>query len=907
MPHFHSCFAPSKRLQERDAGREAKSRSRRAAFAAMVALIAFPAAMPGQGSGTGTAIPTPESVFGFPVGADYHLVDYEQSIGYFRKLAAASDRIRLMEVGKTSFGRAWTVAIISSPGNLAKLDHYREINMRLAHPEGLTQEQARELAAEGRVFVDISGGLHASEIAGSQHTIQLAYDLLSRPDDPEVREILDNVIFILWPSINPDGQDIVVKWCDKYQRDENPPPMELYQKYIGHDNNRDSYMLNVVESRVVQRTWREWEPEIIYVHHQSSPFPTRIWVPPFADPVGLYVPPIPAREVNVIGSEIALRLDANGQPGATSMGDGFDAWYAGYIDYMPMYQNIASWWTETQGGGCAVPRTTTLEDLPKDYRDLRPTPMYLSPWAEGTWRLRDAVDYMLTASRATLSWAARNRESVLFNRYQSGRDVIRKYGNTPPYAWIIPREQRDRVAPVELLRRLAFMGVRISELSRDASYAGTTYPKGTWVIPMNQEYGELVRELFEVQHYPDLGDDQPYDAAGWTLPFQMGVDVAAATEPLSADFRAALTPVRGTPVDWREAPDAPFTTNAEAAGIAIEPVSVKGSGNALVLDAAENNAFRLMNRVIAGGGKVRFVPGKDGESGHYLATGVPRRTMDGWAAELFVTASATKGTSASSVVPARIALFKASPGIMDEGWTEWLLDSYGYEYTIVTPADLQGGKLASRFDVIVMASQPFGGNQGRRGRRGGPPPDTAAQAAAVRGVDEFVRGGGTIVSWSQGVDAAIRDLKLPVRDLVADVPRSEFFTGISIMRVTTDPAHPVMTGMPEQADVVVNRSPVLATEEGFEGAVLAGYPKEGALLRSGWLNGEKYMRGAAAALDVRHGDGHVILLAFQPQWRGQSTGTFRTVFNSLFYAGAISRNGGGTPGFWQASTARGAR
>ncbi len=873
------------------------------ACAITVALASLPAAMPGQGSG----VPTPESVFGFPVGADYKLIDYEESIDYFRKLAAASDRIRLMEVGRTAYGRPWTVAIISSPGNLAKLDRYREINMRLAHPEGLTEDAARSLAAEGRVFVDISGGLHASEIAGSQHTIQLAYDLLSGADDPEVKAILDSVIFILWPSINPDGQDIVVNWCEAHQREENPPPMELYQKYIGHDNNRDSYMLNVVESRVVQRTWREWEPEIIYVHHQSSPFPTRIWVPPFADPVGMYVPPIPAREVNVIGTEIALSLDANGQAGATSMGDGFDAWYAGYIDYMPMYQNIASWWTETQGGGCAVPRTTSVDDLPADYRDLRPTPMYLSPWAEGTWRLRDAVDYMLTASKATLSWAARNRERVLYNRYQSGRDVIRKYASSAPYAYIIPREQHDRMAPVELLRRLAFMGVRVSELSRDVAYGGASYPKGTWVIPMDQEYAELVRELFEVQHYPDLGDDQPYDAAGWTLPFQMDVNVAAVDEPLPTDFRAALVPVRGTPVDWRKVEDAPFTTNAVAAGITVDPVPVQGAGDALALDAAENGSYRLVNRVLARKGKVRFVPGTEGKSGRYVASGVSRGTLDRWAAELFVTADATKSGSSGVAVPTRIALFKASPGIIDQGWTEWLLDMYGFDYTLITPADLQSGKLASRFDVIVMGSQAFGGSQGRRGRRGrGPRPDSAALAAAVRGVDEFVRSGGTIVSWSQGVDPAIHALQLPVRDVVEDVPRSDFFTGISIMRVTTDPAHPVMTGMPEQADVVVNRSPVLATLDGFRGAVLAGYAREGTLLRSGWLNGEKYMRGGAAALDVRHGEGHVILLAFQPQWRGQSTGTFRTVFNSIFYAGAVARRGGGTPGFWSGSAAGGA-
>ena len=869
-----------------------------AAVTAVAAIAVAQLAVPGAVQAQQRAIPTPESVFGFSVGADHKLINYEQSISYFERLEAASDNIKLINVGTTAYGRPWTVAIISSPQNLAKLEQYRQINMRLAHPAGLTDAEARRLAREGRVFVDISGGLHASEIAGSQHTIQLAHELLSQASEPRVREIFDNVIFFLWPSINPDGQDIVVDWCNAREAGRNPPPMELYEKYIGHDNNRDSYMLNVVESRVIQRTWRWWEPEIIYVHHQSSPFPTRIWVPPFADPVGMYAPPIVAREVNAIGTKIAMELEANGQPGATSMGDGFDAWYAGYIDYMPIYQNIASWWTETQGGNCATPRTTTLDDLPESYRDLRPTPMYLSPWDQGTWRLRDAVDYMVTASRATLRYAAMNREDVLYNRYQSGRDVIQKYRTSAPYAYIVPQAQHDRLAPVQLLRRLAFMGIRIDKLSRAITYEGVTYPEGTWVIPLDQEYAELVRELLGVQHYPSLGDDQPYDAAGWTLPFQMNVKVTEGRTPLSEEFRAALTPVRGTAVDWQTAPDAPFTTSAEAAGVVAPPARVASTGKALALDPAQNNAFRLINRVLAEGGSLRFVPGANGRSGQYIVSGVEQSKLRGWARELSVDAEAATAGSGFGVARKRIGLYKASPGIIDQGWTEWLLDSYGFDYKLVTPEDLRAGKLSASFDVIVMASQRFAGGAGRgerAARRGEEAPDSAAAAAAVRGIDEFVRGGGTIVVWSQGANSAISALDLPVRDVVADLSQKDYFTGISIMQLITDPVHPMMSGMPDTADVVVNRSPVFTTKDGFEGAVLARYDQNASPLRSGWLNGEKYMLGGAAAIDVKHDKGHVVLIAFQPQWRGQSTGTFRVVFNSLLLAGSIAGGAQGSP------------
>ena len=853
-------------------------------------------------------LPTPESSFGFSVGADYKLFDYEQSIAYFRRLAAASSRIKLIDVGQTSFGRTFTVALISSPENLARVDQIRRANMRLAHPDGLTDAVAHQLARDGKVIVDISGGLHASEIAGSQHTPLLAYELLAHADDPRNKAILDNVVLFLWPSINPDGQDIVVNWCKARDEGKNPGPMELYQKYIGHDNNRDAYMLNQIESRVIQRTWREWEPNIIYVHHQSSPFPTRIWIPPFADPVGLRVPPIMAREVNAIGTRIAEELDANGQPGAVHQLATYDAWYPGYIDYMPMYQNIAAWWTETQGGNCATPRTTTVDSLPPEYRDVRPTTMYLSPWAEGKWGLRDAVNYMVTASLATLNYAAKFREEILYNRYQSGRNTIRQYRNAPPYAYLIRQAQYDPVAPAELLKRLAFMGVRVKQLDRDMTYDGASYPKGTWVIPMDQEYAQLVRELFEPQHYPEIKDDTPYDAAGWTLPYQMNVDVVEGRTLLTPEFRAALQSVQGKSVDWHSAADAPFTTSADAAGIVPLPGQLTGSGTLVALDPAQNNSFRFLNRALSDGAALRFAPAAGGRGPRWVISGLDSSRAETLARDLFVRAERASDAALPNAIALkpRIALYKAAPGNMDEGWTEWLLDSHDYQYTLITPTDLRSGNLAGRFDVILVASQSLTSAGGRGGRGGGAPVDTSGQrgedSLRIRAFDDFVRAGGTLVAWNQGAASAASALHLPVRNVVAGIPRREYFTGGSIMQVVVDSMHPVMSGMPARADVFVFNSPVFTTTDGFDGAVLAKYPAEGPILRSGYLAGQKYMQGLAAALDVKRDKGHVILFAFQPQWRGQSTGTFRVVFNAALFGGELAAQARGTPGFWTAPT-----
>ena len=849
-------------------------------------------------------IPTPESSFGFPVGADYKLFDYEQSIAYFRRLAAASNRVKLLDVGKTAFGRTITVALISSPENLARLVQIRRTNARFAHPEGLTDAEAHRLARDAKVIVDISGGLHASEIAGSQHTPQLAYELLAHADEPRNQAILDNVVLFLWPSINPDGQDIVVNWCKARDEKQSTAPMELYEKYVGHDNNRDSYMLNVVESRVIQRTWRDWEPDIIYVHHQSSPFPTRIWIPPFADPVGLRVSPIMAREVNAIGTRIAEELDANGQPGAIHQLATYDAWYPGYIDYMPMYQNIPAWWTETQGGNCATPRTTTIDSLPPEYRDLRPTTMYVSPWAQGKWGLRDAVNYMVTASLATLNYAAKFREEILYNRYQAGRNTIQQFRTSAPYAYLIPQAQHDPVAPAELLKRVAFMGVHVKQLDRDVTYDGASYPKGTWVIPMDQEYAQLVRELFEPQKYPVIKDDTPYDAAGWTLPFQMNVNVVEGRVPLSPDFRAALASVQGKTVDWHSAPEAPFATNAEAAGIVPLPGQITGTGNAILLDPAQNNSFRFLNRSISAGAALRFAPATATRSGRWVVSGIDSAAAAGLATDLFVRAERATDAGMPNAVsaPKRVALYKASPGNMDEGWTEWLLDTHDFHYTLISPADLHSGNLASRFDVVLVASQSLTSRRGGRGGGDGAAADTANQRAEdsvrVRAFDEFVRAGGTLVAWNQGAAAVATALHLPVRNVVAGIPRHEYFTGGSIMQVVVDTTHPLMSGMPGRADVFVFNSPVFTTLDGFDGSVLAKYPNDGPILRSGYLIGEKYMQGLAAAIDVKHDRGHVVLFAFQPQWRGQSTGTFRVVFNAALFGGNVAAQSHGAAGFW---------
>jgi hypothetical protein len=859
-----------------------------------------------------SAVPTPQSVFGFEPGADYKLATYEQSVAFFKKLAESSKFVKLMEAGKTTQGRTMYFALISTPENLAKIDRYREIWQRLAHPAGLSDADAQKLAQEGKALVHIDGGLHATEVAGPQHTPLLAYDLVSKANEPATHAMLDNVIVMLWPTINPDGQQMVAEWYMKnvgtpYELSGLP---QLYQEYVGHDNNRDAYMLNMIESRVIEHTWRQWEPQIVYVHHQSGPFPTRIWLPPFSEPVGVEAPPVIAREVNMIGMGIAKALDEHGKPGATHMGTAFDAWYPGYIDYAPIFKNIAAYWTETALYQYATPHEYTVNDFPQNFRDLRPQSLYSSPWKPGWWHLRDAVDYMEIGSLATIEYASKYKDSLLMNRYRAGRDQIAAGATKAPYAYIVPQDQRDPVAAVELLRRLAFGGVRVSQLTEAVTIDGVSYPAGTWIVPTDQEFAAMAREVLDVQRYPDLRQypggppERPYDAAGWTLPMQMGVNVVAAASPLAPDARAKMKllgpmpdvkvkpfPYAGLPQDaatFDSVPGSGFDTEPSAAAILPPAGKLTGSGPALSLDAAQNNTYRALNQAWKSGASVQFA------NGRYLVSGLSEAQQNDLVKSLALVAERTSA-SGTPVKKPRIGLFRPWSGSMDEGWTRWVLEQYGFDYVALRPADFKS-PLTGKVDVVVLADDArlpiegaAGGRGGGRGGGGGqvrPEYADRLSPADIAAFEQFIRGGGTLVCFNTASAFAIQQFKLPVKNVVQGLNTNDFFLHGTIVGVTVDSSAQIMAGMPAKAAVFADSSPVFEVLDGFKGNTLAHYQESGSPLLSGYLIGEKYMNGKAAALDVQLDAGHVILLGFRPEWRGQPFGTFKVIFNAVLSAGA---------------------
>jgi hypothetical protein len=872
-------------------------------------------------------VPTPESVLGHKPGDDFYLATYDESLAYFQKLAASTDKLKLARVGKTTRGLDWDIAIISSAKNLAELDKYKDTAKKLALVKGLSDADARALARTGKAIVHIDGGLHATEVAGAQHTIQLAYNLVTKTD-AETTNILDNVILVLWFSINPDGQNQVATW---YRSNlgtayEVSPVPGLWQEYIGHDNNRDGYMNNMVESQTITKAVLDYYPQVFYNHHQTAPFPARIWIPPFAEPISANPHPLMWRWVNKFGTSMAAYLDEHDMPGAMHRGR-FDDWYPGFVDHVNSFRNTVSFLTETALYRYATPHFYTVDEFPRDKQDLKAEVFYSSPWRGGWWRLRDATNYMLGASMAVLDTAAKSREELLYNRYQAGRDVIKRFETDPPYAYVIPQEQHDLPTAAVLVEKLLINGIEVHQATRDFKVNGSMYKAGDWVVLMDQPFASLVKELFEAQHYPDLRPagggrgaapaagggrggggrgaaaapatpaatptpaptatatpaatpaggggrggggrgaagatapanptgssfETPYDVTGWTLPMQMGVTVVMVVEPVNSDARAALKKIdRVTPIVGK----------------------VEGSGPMFAFSHNSNAAMKSVNDILNAGGTVSF--GKSeiyagGNAGSILKTnGVDAKSVN-------------DSPSAVSVKKIRVGLYEPWAGNIDEGWTKWILEQFHFPFTVLHNDDMQAGHLRSKFDSIVIAEMST--RQIVEGMQPGTVPGRYAGGIGDEGVEalrEFVEQGGTLVTLGNASQFAIDRLGLPVTNVVAGLRSDEFFCSGALLRADVK-ENPVTAGLPPQADLLFERNEVFDTKAGFRGTVLASYIANRNPLRSGYLIGPEKIEGKAAALDVVLGQGHVILIGFRTQWRGQSHGTYKFLFNAMYY------------------------
>ncbi len=852
-------------------------------------------------------VPAPESVLGHKPGDDFFLADYDQSLAYFQKLAASTDKLKLVKAGKTTEGRDWYFAIISSAQNLRDFEKYRDAARRLALVKGLSEADAHALAHTGKVIVHIDGGLHATEVAGAQHTIQLAYNLVNG-NTPEIRNILDNVILLLWFSINPDGQNMVAHWYTQnlktpYEVSNMPG---LWQEYIGHDNNRDGYMNNMIESQVVTKYELEYYPTVFYNHHQTAPFPARIWIPPFGDPVSAETNPLMWRWINKFGMSMAAYLDEHDIPGAMHRGR-FDDWYPGFIDHVNNFRNTISFLTETALYRYATPHFYTLDEFPRDKQDLRAEVFYPSPWKGGWWRLSDACNTMLAASMAVLDTAAKYREELLYTRYEAGRQTIERFRHDPPYAYVIPNEQRDLPTAETLVQKLITDGIEVNRASDNFKANGVTYKAGSWVVLMDQPFAALVKELFEVQKYPEFrstgapitndaggrgGRGQqaaatvpapgaagggrggrgnagggaaaptslsqlPYDVTGWTLPMQMGVEAVAVSEPVGDEARHTLRRIDN-----------------------VETIAgkVQGSGPVFAFSHNSNAALKAVNEILDAGGSITF--GKTDDMIYATGRVAPIFEKDGVDAK-----SMAEAPAGFAVKKPRIAVYEPWAGNIDEGWTRWIFEQFHFPFTRLRNAEIQGGHLNEMFDTIVIAEMST--RQIMDGMQAGTVPGEYAGGIGEDGADalrEFVDRGGTLITLGNASLFPIDQFKIPVTNALAGLRPDQFFCSGTLLKAEIkEPTHPVVAGLPADLTVMFERNVAFDTRPNFRGKILAAYPKDRNPLRSGYLLGPEHLEGKAAALDVNFGSGHIIMIGFRTQWRGQSHGTYKLLFNAVYY------------------------
>jgi hypothetical protein len=826
----------------------------------------------------GAQVPAPSSVLGHTPGDDFYLADYEDTVRYFHALAdAAPDRMKMFTVGKTTQGRNIEIGVISSAANIAKLDETKQVAGRLAHATDLNDETARELARTNKVIVHIDGGLHASEVAGPQHTMMLAYKLLSAKSDPEIDAILDNVVLVLWPTLNPDGQDMVVHWYRQNvgtQYEVSPLPM-LYQEYVGHDNNRDGYMLNMKEEQVVTKAQLEYSPVIFYCQHQTAPFPARIWIPPFSDPISSNISPYVRSWLNVVGTSMAAYLNAHKMPGAISESR-FDNWYAGFMDWAHVFRGEISFFTETALYEYATPHFYTVSDFPKEYRDLRALSMYTTPWQGGWWHLRDAVDYMVGGSMSVLDLAAKNRETLLYNRYQSARDNIEHFKKEPPFAYVISDRQTDAPEAAKLAQLMIDNGLDVYATREGFKANGVSYPAGSWVIPMDQAFSAMAKELFERQRYPDALEngtsksiDLPYDVTGWTLPLQMGVSVDAVTDPLAGEQRGMLTKI----------------ANAD-----VPAVGVEGSGTVFALSHRTNASFEVVNAALKEGATVTLAQdavktANGAENGAFLISGMGRDRVEGIAKKYGVAAVGVNAPAhALAIRKAKIGLYRPWAASIDEGWTRWILENYGFEPKSLYNADIRSAGLRSRYDVIVVPD--MSSRQLMEGLGTGVVPGQYAGGIGQDGLNnvrDFVREGGTLVALNRSANALIPLLSLPVENVIEGAKSDKFFCSGALLRVETEHSElPTNYGLTESPVVMFQAGPAFEPGPGFHGAVLARYSKQTNPLESGLLLHPEAIEGKAAAVELAYGRGRIVLYGFKPQFRGQSHATYKYLFNELY-------------------------
>jgi hypothetical protein len=835
--------------------------------------------------------PSPESFLGHRVGADRKLAPWPKVVEYLRLLDAASDRISIESAGQSTQGNDMPVVVMTSEENQKNLDRYREISRRLANPDGLSEQEAVALIQEGKTIALVTCSIHSTEVGSTQMAMEFAYDVATT-QDPKLLSWLEDVIFLLMPSINPDGQVMVIDWYNQHVGTpyEGGPMPWLYHVYTGHDNNRDFYMLTQKETRAVNDLlYRRWFPQIFLDEHQMGSTGPRMFVPPQADPLAPEIHSLIFRQADLLGTVMSMRLEEAGKLGVGSDMI-FDSYWPGGTRNTAWWKNVTGLLTEVASVDIASPIYIEPGELRGEVKGLpeyKRQSNFPSPWPGGWWRLRDIVEYELVATRAFLEAASRYRESLLTNFYRMAREATERGAKEPPYAFIIPADQRDPVAAALLVELLLRHGVRIERASAPFTVGRSAYAAGTYVIPAAQPYRAFLLTMLRRQRYPEIVPYPggpimpPYDVTAWSLPLAMGVEVAEAETPIAGTVSLAVI-------------EAPVWPGGAVAA---------GAGGYLISHRADS-AVTARNRLLAQGKKVYWLRERSaGEAGDlYIPPGeITAEAVSRLSQELHLPVTplaAAPAGPAWRLKPVRVGLYKPWYASMDEGWTRFLLERYGFAFHNLANEALKDGSYRAKVDAILLPSvaaniiekgEPATAEARRFWEPLPPPYAGGIGEAGGQKLKKWVEDGGVLVALDASTAYVIDLFGLPVRNVLDKVSEEQFHAPGSQLRILMDTAHPLSYGMSAEEIAYFADSPAFQTsppDARFERRVVATYPENAAdILVSGYLKGGERLAKKAAVVEYKVGKGRVVLIGFRPQHRAQPHRTFKLLWNALYLAG----------------------
>jgi Zinc carboxypeptidase len=838
-------------------------------FVFFIVLISFASASAQQ------RITSPEEAFGFKLGTDRKLADWTQLTAYYQKLASESPRIRYKEIGKTTEGRPFVTVTISAAENMAHLEEYRKIQAQLADSRITSPEQAKLLIARGKTILVVTCNIHSIEIASSQSCADFAY-LLASGKGADAQSILHNVIIVMVPSLNPDGQQLVVDWYKKYLGTpyEGTSPVVLWHHYTGHDDNRDWYAFTQVETQLtVNKVLNVWRPQILYDIHQMGANGPRIYLPPWVDPIDPNIDPLLVSSMNALGTQTALEISETGKQGVLIHGV-YDMWSPArhYVAYHGGLRVL----TESASANIASPKEIPFEKLDRGigYDAKVAAWNFPDPWKGGTWRLGDIVAYQTDAFFSIARNAANNREHYLGDFYQIGKHAVeQKFGG--PYAYVIPAQQTDTAATARLVNILRTGAVEVQQATADFDAGGHHYTSGSYIVPLGQPYGAFAKTLLEVQHYPNIEQypggplQRPYDVTAQTLPLLFGVDSTGVQDK----FSVASAPV----------------TEAKVAG------HLQHSTSGYLLDDEANSDYYALFALLKENVRAyRLTSGSFAKGTIYIpsAPGVEEKLAvitKKFAVDIKPAPDHMSGGALEVKLP-RIALYQSWVPSMDEGWTRWIFDTNGIPYTRLVDADVRKGELKSRFDVIIFPDELanailHGGGGGRRQDADEPqtPPEFRGGLGndGVAKLKEFTESGGTIVALNKASSVYAEKSSGDIIDVLDGVANKDFYVPGSILQVSVDTDSPIGFGSKPTVPIFFEQGP--AFKIAGEAKSIAHYADDKPLL-SGWLLGGKYLNGASALVEKKVGEGRVVLFGFRPQYRGQSEVTYKLFYNALLYS-----------------------